>query len=93
MLQIAGIVNYVVTSNHDNFHVKSGVPEDKIAELFGNAYVERCLKCDKLYRRHVVVPGLGRKCDKSECNGRLVFNILFTFHLRVSFELTNGMFR
>jgi hypothetical protein len=45
---------------------------DQVAELFGNAYIERCLKCETLYRRHVVTPNLGRKCDTAVCGGRLV---------------------
>lgn len=30
------IAKFVVTSNHDNLHRKSGVPDSHIAELFGN---------------------------------------------------------
>jgi len=67
-----GIVKFVVTSNHDNLLTKSGVPSNAIAELFGNAYIERCLKCDTLYTRKTVTPSLGRTCDNSFCGGRLV---------------------
>lgn len=38
---------------------KKGVPTSQVAELFGNAYVEKCLKCKKEYRRDVVTPNLG----------------------------------
>ncbi len=34
-----GIAKFVVTSNHDNLHRKSGVKDDQIAELFGNACI------------------------------------------------------
>ena len=67
-----GTVRFVVSSNHDNLHVKSGVSPDQIAELFGNAYIEKCVKCGAVYTRKVVVPSLGRKCDNTECGGRLV---------------------
>jgi len=62
---------FVVTSNHDNMHRKSGVPDEKLAELFGNAYIEVCLTCNKQYKRHVVCPPTGRYCDDSSCKGRL----------------------
>jgi len=67
-----GIVKFIVTSNHDNLHFKSGISADKIAELFGNAYIEKCLKCSKIYRRSVVTPNINRKCEQEDCKGRLV---------------------
>jgi len=65
-----GHVKFVVSSNHDNMHERAGLPIDKIAELFGNAYVEKCLGCERRFRRQVVVPNLGRKCEV--CGSRLV---------------------
>jgi len=35
----------VITQNVDNLHQLSGVPEDKVIELHGNATYARCLKC------------------------------------------------
>lgn len=67
-----GIAKFLVTSNHDDLHAKSGCDLNQIAELFGNAYIERCLKCNTLFRRQVVTPNLGRKCDNATCGGRLV---------------------
>jgi len=47
-----------------------GIPEDKIAELFGNAYKEKCTKCGKLYHRKTQRPALGRReCDDPACDG------------------------
>ena len=60
----------MVTSNHDNIHRLSGVPQDRLAELFGNAYVELCLKCHAQFSRKTQPPSLGRACEK--CGGRLV---------------------
>lgn len=35
----------VITQNVDNLHQESGVPEDKVIELHGNAHYARCLQC------------------------------------------------
>eukprot|EP01118_Nematostelium_gracile_P013946 TRINITY_DN5336_c0_g1_i1.p1 TRINITY_DN5336_c0_g1~~TRINITY_DN5336_c0_g1_i1.p1 ORF type:complete len:188 (+),score=43.56 TRINITY_DN5336_c0_g1_i1:58-621(+) len=70
-LMDSGLVKYVITSNHDNLHQKSGIPEEKISNLFGNAYIEECLKCKSQFKRRVAVPSLGRYCDHG-CGGRLV---------------------
>lgn len=40
-----GTVACVITQNVDNLHQLSGVPEDKIIELHGNATYAKCLKC------------------------------------------------
>ena len=40
-----GKVAAVITQNVDNLHQASGVPEDKVIELHGNATYARCLKC------------------------------------------------
>ncbi len=39
----------VVTQNVDNLHQDSGVPEDKVIELHGNASYARCLSCAMRY--------------------------------------------
>ena len=65
-------VKYVVTSNHDNLHQKSGNPINKISNLFGNVYIEECMKCGQQYQRKTVTPALGRECDDEECDGRLM---------------------
>ncbi|KNC46166.1 transcriptional regulator [Thecamonas trahens ATCC 50062] len=64
-------VNMVVTSNHDNLHARAGTPPTALAELFGNAYVEDCLRCGARYRRSVIVPPMKRRCDDAACGGRL----------------------
>ena len=42
-----GRVSSVITQNVDNLHQASGVPEDKMIELHGNATYARCLKCEQ----------------------------------------------
>ena len=41
----AGKASAVITQNVDNLHQASGVPEDKVIELHGNATYARCLGC------------------------------------------------
>ena len=66
-----GVVQFVATSNHDGLHQKSGLQPASIADVFGNLFVEKCLKCKREWTRSVVVPSLGRKCDDPACKGRL----------------------
>jgi NAD-dependent SIR2 family protein deacetylase len=66
-----GLSKFLVTSNHDGIHDKAGTPLDKMADLFGNAYVEKCYKCKSYFRRRVIVPNIGRVCDNRECQGRI----------------------
>jgi len=39
----------VITQNVDNLHQDSGVPEDQVIELHGNASYARCLSCQTRY--------------------------------------------
>jgi len=41
----AGKASAVITQNVDNLHQASGVPEEKVIELHGNATYARCLGC------------------------------------------------
>jgi NAD-dependent deacetylase len=44
-LVLSGKASFVVTQNVDNLHQASGVPDDQIIELHGNASYAKCLKC------------------------------------------------
>jgi len=44
-LVASGKVSAVITQNVDNLHQASGVPEDKVIELHGNASYAACLEC------------------------------------------------
>jgi NAD-dependent deacetylase len=44
-LVAAGKVGAVITQNVDNLHQASGVPEDRVIELHGNASYATCLEC------------------------------------------------
>jgi NAD-dependent deacetylase len=43
----AGRASSVITQNVDNLHQVSGVPDDKVIELHGNATYARCLSCQR----------------------------------------------
>ena len=44
-----GKVTHVITQNVDGLHQKSGVPDDQVIELHGNASYATCLSCGKRY--------------------------------------------
>ncbi|KCZ52900.1 SIR2 family NAD-dependent protein deacylase [Hyphomonas pacifica] len=44
-----GKISSVVTQNVDNLHQTSGVPDDKVIEIHGNASYAKCLQCGKRY--------------------------------------------
>jgi NAD-dependent deacetylase len=45
----AGKVSRVITQNVDNLHQNSGVPENQLIELHGNATYAKCLDCAHAY--------------------------------------------
>lgn len=45
----AGKVSAIITQNVDNLHQDSGVPDDRIIELHGNAHYAKCLVCAQRY--------------------------------------------
>jgi len=44
-----GLCSAVITQNVDNLHQNSGVPDDKVIELHGNATYASCLSCGTRY--------------------------------------------
>jgi NAD-dependent deacetylase len=49
-----GTASAVITQNVDNLHQASGVPEDKVIEIHGNATYARCLKCRTRYELQIL---------------------------------------
>jgi mono-ADP-ribosyltransferase sirtuin 6 len=78
-LQRAGKLKYLVSQNVDSLHLRSGFPRSQIAELHGNCFAERCIKCKREYVRDFEVCSVGfrptgRRC--SHCSGQLHDNCL-----------------
>jgi len=49
-----GKVATVITQNIDGLHQLSGVPDEKVIELHGNATYASCLECGKRYEHEVI---------------------------------------
>lgn len=81
-LMRSGILKYVVSTNVDGLHRRSGIPEESIAELHGNIYREVCSNkdCGKEFLRPFNVTKTcvqrktGRLCNS--CRSRLVDSII-----------------
>jgi NAD-dependent deacetylase len=55
-LVAAGKVSSVITQNVDNLHQDSGIPDDKVIELHGNASYATCLACGLRHELHHLKP-------------------------------------
>jgi len=44
-----GKVGFVITQNVDGLHQKSGIPDERVIELHGNANYATCLSCQRRY--------------------------------------------
>lgn len=51
-----GKVTSIVTQNVDNLHQDSGVPDEQVIELHGNAAYAKCLNCGKRYEYEALKP-------------------------------------
>eukprot|EP01106_Pelomyxa_sp_JSP_P013881 TRINITY_DN4270_c0_g2_i1.p1 TRINITY_DN4270_c0_g2~~TRINITY_DN4270_c0_g2_i1.p1 ORF type:complete len:531 (+),score=125.86 TRINITY_DN4270_c0_g2_i1:49-1641(+) len=47
-----GLAKFVITTNMDGLHTRSGLPHHMIVELHGSAYKECCRKCKKFFHRN-----------------------------------------
>eukprot|EP01087_Luapelamoeba_hula_P010272 TRINITY_DN2719_c0_g1_i1.p1 TRINITY_DN2719_c0_g1~~TRINITY_DN2719_c0_g1_i1.p1 ORF type:complete len:253 (+),score=39.38 TRINITY_DN2719_c0_g1_i1:29-760(+) len=86
-LQRAGYLKFLISSNTDGLHLRSGFSPDHIAELHGNTNTERCSVdgCEAEYKTDghqrcagggVHDHGTGRFCTEPGCNGKLMDTII-----------------
>jgi len=59
----------VITQNVDNLHQASGVPDDKIVELHGNATYALCLSCQRRYELSVLEQQFKADGNVEPCGG------------------------
>ena len=55
-LVATGKVTAVITQNVDNLHQDSGVPDDSVIEVHGNASYAKCLDCGRRYEIDALKP-------------------------------------
>ena len=74
----AGLLKFVVSTNMDALHLRSGLPVHMLSEQHGNKHKERCEQCDsEYYRQYDTLETVtstrghytGRIC--TFCNGKL----------------------
>ncbi|ELT93675.1 hypothetical protein CAPTEDRAFT_224786 [Capitella teleta] len=58
LLQL-GYIKHVISQNTDGLHRLSGIPRDKLSELHGNSFHEKCEKCQTRYERPFAVKKVG----------------------------------
>jgi len=71
-LVLEGNASAVITQNVDNLHQASGINEENIIELHGNAQYAKCLSCDTRYELHDLEDEFnkqGRIDPCGQCNG------------------------
>ncbi|MFC1816389.1 NAD-dependent deacetylase [Thermodesulfobacteriota bacterium] len=68
-----GLIAAVITQNIDGLHQKSGLPDDNVIELHGNARRVRCMGCGKISSLHQAQERVqsGDLAPECECGGYL----------------------
>lgn len=68
-LQEMGKLDFLISQNVDNLHLKSGIRPELLAELHGNIALLRCTRCEQTHPKSAAV----RSCS---CGGRLTSSIV-----------------
>ncbi|KAG8182428.1 hypothetical protein JTE90_018311 [Oedothorax gibbosus] len=70
-----GYIHFLVSQNIDGLHLRSSFPPDKLAELHGNMFLDKCDQCERIFIRNEATSSVGQKytgefCPLPKPNGR-----------------------
>lgn len=68
-----GHLKHVITQNTDGLHRLSGIPREKLSELHGNSFHEKCEKCGARFERPFAV----RRCVGGDAPPRICVHCNF----------------
>ncbi|NHJ00797.1 MAG: hypothetical protein EAX86_01590 [Candidatus Heimdallarchaeota archaeon] len=84
-----GILKYLISQNVDNLHLKSGIPQELLAELHGNFELMKCMDCDERLQKGEIgwddqEHGKGYRTEKIKgnqpkcpyCSGRIISSVV-----------------
>jgi NAD-dependent deacetylase len=63
-----GRLHAVVTQNVDGLHQRSGIPDERVVELHGNATYARCLACSKRFELEPLLEEFRRTDEPPSCD-------------------------
>ena len=63
-------VKFIVSQNIDGLHLRSGIPREKIAELHGNMFIDKCSTCQRMFVRPGASETVGQKTSGDGCPGK-----------------------
>ncbi|MCE3051196.1 ditrans,polycis-polyprenyl diphosphate synthase [Datura stramonium] len=67
-LEKAGFLKFLISQNIDGLHLRSGIPREKLAELHGDSFMERCPSCGIEYMRDFEIETIGLKETARRCS-------------------------
>jgi NAD-dependent SIR2 family protein deacetylase len=68
-LQNLGKLNFLISQNVDNLHLKSGIRSELLAELHGNMTKQRCKRCEQTYDNDAGI-------TRCRCGGTLTSSVV-----------------
>ena len=68
-LQKMGKLDFLISQNVDNLHLKSGIRPELLAELHGNIALLRCGQCEKTYSKSTAI-------GRCPCGGKLSSSVV-----------------